>query len=279
MEKLYVYVGNNKNSGCRWTTLIKKAYGYRKITLSFLEMIFEPSILDEFIKRGCYIDGQKSGSGSSIYVQRFIASLYYVIVGFDAHHLNKIRSQNDIWNIVPIEEKLHKQLDGWADSDKAFNRAIELKKELQIKQFAETKRTNYSVKSSSDSILKILKLKAQGLSTAEIINKMKGKVGERKIREYLNTFYHAEEFVAYYVSQSEEDFSDLYANLDEKWRYVKNWEKSKNKTLAEFEAFKVAQLQQVEDLADIEVNSNNNADNYYGHIDLDELDEVLEEIF
>lgn len=276
MEKLYVYVGNAKNSGCRWTTLIKKAYGYRKIPFSFFEMIFKPSVLDELIERGCYITGQKSVCDSSIYVQRFIASLYYVIVGFDAHHLNKIRSQNDIWNIVPIEEKLHKQLDGWTDSDRALNRAIELKKELQIKQFAETKSTNYSVKRSCDSILEILKLKAQGLSAKEIIKKMKNKLGERKIREYLKTFYHAEEFVAFYESQTEEDFSDLYANLDEKWRFVTNWEKSKDKTLSEFEAFKFAKLPVVKDLADIEVNSNNNADNYYGHIN---LDAILEEIF
>ncbi len=194
-----------------------------------------------WVKDGAYLNGEDSEKESSLYLQRLVATLYYNAVGLFCHHLNKVKGQNDIWNLIPIEKSLHDEIDGWKNFEKGFNKAIEYKKELQIKQFYKTNSSRWSLASDEGVIFIIIKLKASGMNTRKIIKRMQDKVCEKKVREYLRFFYFSEEFLEFLESQSIEEFLDLYTNLDSKWMYVVNWEMNKDKNLQEFEALIEAQ--------------------------------------
>lgn len=267
---------NLKNSDCRCTNLIISENGYYKISREFYLGMYSPKEQNYFTKNGNYISGNDSQSGSSIYLQRHIASFYYDITGLEVHHLDKDPFRNDIWNLVPLPETPHRRIDGYTDFKKGFDEAIELKKELQIKQFSEkeelVKNSKNTLQTRENIILDILRLKAEGLSANGIIKKMRGKVGEKKIRKYLKTFFYAKEFLDYLEIQSDYEFLDLYANLDEKWQFIAKWEKYKDKTLQEFQASKhnsscVSSL--------IMHERSINAKNYYGN----EVHELMEVIF
>lgn len=272
-KKIYVVTHNLEGFECRWSNAIKNN-GYDKISRDFLKDLL-PNGFGILVKRGSYQSGKDSPKESSLYLHRVIAGLYYNIVGKEIHHLNKIETQNDIWNLVPMEQGIHQEIDGWKDFEKGFNRSIELKKELQIAQFFKEyesqSRAKWSNQSSDGVILMILKLKTSGLSTKKIIKMMKGKAGEKKVREHLRTFCLAKEFSEYLELQLNEEFSDLYAKLDEKWRYVISWEKNKDTNLQEFEAFNNAQIGESDNQANLYLKNNGNEGIYYGYL--------MEEIF
>ena len=91
---------------------------------------------------------------SDFLVHRMVAAVYYNIIGLQIHHLDKSRTNNYIWNLVPIDGAAH-LLMGESDRMEEFDKAIELERALQDEQFRRTNRT----KVNDEVIEEILKRK------------------------------------------------------------------------------------------------------------------------
>ena len=272
---IYIAVGNIKDFDCRWASPSLNENGYHKLKTDFLNELLPAGIVDLLFKRGINIHGKIGSSGSKFYVQRLVATLFYITVGLEIHHLMKLKTMNNIWGLIPVNKGIHDRMTAWKDLEREFNKSIELERELQIAQFAkeyESKlKSKWSNQSSEGVILEILQMKVSGMPTAKIIKKMKGKAGEKKVREHLRTFYHAKEFSEYLEAQLGEEFSDLYANLDEKWKYIVKWEKNRNSNINEF----LAPKRQKEGINSNSISTrpkdNVSAEIYYGY----ELEEIF----
>lgn len=267
--KIYMIIDGEKGLDCRWTELSKKDNGYFKVDRDFLIEFMPSEVFEVLVKRGIYINGKDSEKESGVYIQRLILALYYIIVGLQGHHLLKILAQNYISHLIPIKIGVHQELDR-EDFLEGIEQSFEFERKEQIKQFADDEerklKSRNRLQNREETIIRILELSVKGLSVDEIVQVMDGKVCDKKVREYRNLFPLAEEFLGYLEYQKDKEFSGLYSNLGEKWRYVIKWEERKNKNIAEFLASKMGKKF---------INSNStftpekdkiNQESYYGYL-------------
>lgn len=267
--KIYMIIDGVQGFDCRWTDLTLNDNGYYKIDRDFLIEFLPPENFNILIKRGIYISGKDSESESDVYIQRLIGALYYCVVGLELHHHMKFLAQNEINTLIPLEKRTHRKIDRM-NFDKGFKKSLEYEKKLQVKQFAlseESKlKSRNTLQNREVTIKKILELKVGGMNFDEIFVAMDGKICDKKIREHINLFPLAEEFLAYLDSQENKEFPDLYSDLDKQWRYIIAWEKRKNENIGEFLASKKGNLVSNSGSAFTPEKSKINKENYYGLI-------------
>lgn len=276
--EIRLIVENCKKKGRKHIKVKKHSKGYFKLDRKQLLDALSPKDFKTLVKNGMYFYGIDSKSNSDIYIQRLVLALYYNIVGLQGHHLLLIKVQNNIYLLIPMPCGIHQKINGWENSQKGIDKSLELEKELQIEQFAKTKKSRYSVQKTGKTILQLLELCDDGLSKKEIAKKMKDTACEKMIYDYANHFYYANEFLDFLENQSITEFTDLYSILGEEWRYVADWEKNKAKNLQEFETENASENIINGNLALIPQELNNDGDYYSGCITIDNLtDNSLDE--
>lgn len=271
--KIFIVLCNGQSMDCRWSKLKKKTSGYYKVDREFLLNFLGQKIFDILVRRGMYESGDDSEKESDIYIQRFILTLVYIIIGLQVHHLLKNLAQNDFAHLVPIEVGIHQKVDRM-DFLEGIDKSLKIERTEQIKQFADEEekklRSRNYFQSREETIIEILELSVSGMSVDEIVQAMDGKICDKKVREYINLFPQAEGFLKYLKAQENQEFADLYSNLDQKWQCLIDWEQRRDKNIAEFLIEKMGK-EVINSGSAFTPQKQENQWNHYGYINEEEM--------
>ena len=146
---------------------------------------------------------------------RLVLALYTSMLNRDTHHLNEIRNENPITNLVPIDtifhETMHKNFDA------------EWYKELLQQEFVYNlkhpkKQKRQTVASNEYIILQLLSLKESGYTVKKIYKDLKHKISERAIYNILNKFHsYRKEFLEWLEMQERTPSLELDAESHSRW--------------------------------------------------------------
>lgn len=153
-NSLLIIIENVENSyNIEFSTKINDD-GYVLASKRRLKNQLPKELYDFFIENGLNIDYEVGLNGMSDFlVHRLVACLYYNILGLEIHHYNYLSTCNHIWNLQPVEPKIH---DEWKklDRDKEFYLAEEKEIEMKKRYFDREYRSK-----GNNNVVDILKLK------------------------------------------------------------------------------------------------------------------------
>ena len=145
------------------------------------------------LKNGLFMTKKDRTYNASISIQRLVGCLYSDITGMEMHHINKDKTNNTLYNLVPLESDVNTSIDSLP-----FNEMQEFgRKEHQkwIKSFNKKRRN--TVANNPLLIIDILS-NSIGKTTKAVHTMFKKKIKSIKvIRNILNIFFYAEEFLKY----------------------------------------------------------------------------------
>lgn len=189
-KKIFVIVENIKQSKIEELKTFLNPKGYIVFNSNSLKQITGDNVYKKFLKKGLFATYNKQRAEQSrTSIQRLVACLYDDVKGFDIHHINKDKENNQINNLVPLDSYTNKKIDnypykkmvkfGKEEHDKWFNKINKPKRNsLASNPCLQLEIIEYLINHSSKEALMIFKNKISNIKT---------------IREIDNFFYYKTE--------------------------------------------------------------------------------------
>ncbi len=215
-SQVYLIVENCKTP-CYLSVTTKEPNPYKYCTFrkSVLKNFMPKGAFNALINNGLYKDYSKAISSidNLASVHRLNMCLYTDIKDLEVHHNNKIKTDNYIANLTPVEEKLHDALDMLPEPE--FSRLTN-KLHFEFKQSLMKPRRD-SVASRDEVVLDIILLLWKGLAPIEIEKKLGGRVHKSKIYEIKNYYFYLDEFLEYLYNGFVKGVSTFDGIYDYQW--------------------------------------------------------------
>lgn len=215
-SQVYLIVENCKTPCCiKVTTKEPNPHSYCTFRKSVLKNFVPSRAFNTLINNGLYKDFTKAISpmDNLTSVHRLNMCLYTDIKDLEVHHNNKIKTNNYIANLTPVEEKLHDYLDMLPEPE--FS-ALTNKLHFEFKQSL-CKQRRDSVANRDEVVLDILLLLWKGFSPIEIEKKLNGRVHKSKIYEIKNYYFYLDEFLEYLHNGFVKEVSTFDGIYDYQW--------------------------------------------------------------
>lgn len=207
MSEYYLFIGNTTDKDQIIPLETEKHKDdYIRMYKNNLKNIIPSKLFKKLCKRGLYknIKSANNNYDNRIVVHRLVACIHYEILDKEIHHMNKIRSDNWIGNLLPVTTK--KQHD---KADDNFEYAQQLKRE-----FDAIKPTRNTVANNSEVVIDILEMiYIQRKSVNEIQKKYK-KIKKSKIYEIKCLHCKYVEFSKQFLNHTQCDLPDLYGKAN-----------------------------------------------------------------
>lgn len=179
------------------------------------QIVQNHEVFKYLVKQGLFLNPSTADNenNSQILVHRLVLCLYDNICGFECHHGDKVKNNNGISNLMPIEHFNHKKLDD-APTPKFEEQTKALQKEFITKIFKAKRNT---LSSRDRIVFLVLTELNSGMSVAQIAKKYAKKIKETTIRKIKNYYFYCDEFLKYLYFRITTGFSPFNEVLRYQW--------------------------------------------------------------
>lgn len=153
---------------------------------------------------------------------RLVACIYYNCLDKEVHHINKVRIDNNIKNLIPLEKQEHAQIEN-LDEENARNLALDILCSLKAK----LKRKRQTVANNVDLIHEILECSMCGYKTTKLIKKYRHYIKKSSIYEIVKKGYYFSMFLYWLQNKEQQAWGRLNGNSLKRWIKIIEFENQK----------------------------------------------------
>lgn len=209
----HLLIENCKNPRCLQLKYIHKRDKYVRSQKATLEA--DDEIFKLLVKQGLFMNPDTAGNSynSDILIHRLTLCLYENIIGLECHHGDKIKTNNGITNLTPIEKNKHKILDD--EPTEIFTSRTKELHNAFVNRVFKSKRNTLS--SRDKTVFQVLLEINSGLSVPKIAKKHSKLIGETSIQKIKNYYFYLEEFFQYLYKLCTTGFSPFNEDFEIQW--------------------------------------------------------------
>ena len=218
-------VENQENSKFIHLNCIKNKGNYIIFRKNNLKNNINDRLYQTLINRGLYknLNAGLSSLNSFALISRLCACITYThCLNKEIHHINPINNisnENHIFNLLPVDENIHKIISNLDIKDgikESYQLIKNLKDSEQIKYYNTLQR-------NEDLIFEFLEIKTKNKTVSEIKKILNNKIQKSTLYKYYKYFYYAKEFLEWLESININEFTNDFGNLSKSWEFIKKY--------------------------------------------------------